>query len=68
VAETRKQVILLTPSQTIQSGCRAQDEKKTLLKVGLFINKQFPEGCNLVERVPKMVAAAARRWIRLLGG
>jgi hypothetical protein len=26
------------------------------MKVGLFINTQFPEGCNLAERVPEMVA------------
>ena len=28
------------------------------MKVGLFINTQFPEGCNLAERVPEMVAQA----------
>ena len=26
------------------------------MKVGLFINTQFPEGFNLAERVPEMVA------------
>jgi hypothetical protein len=26
------------------------------MKVGLFINRQFPEGYNLAERVPEMVA------------
>ena len=26
------------------------------MKVGLFINTQFPEGFNLKERVPEMVA------------
>src|SRR5271170_5126855 len=26
------------------------------MKVGLFINTQFPEGYNLAERVPEMVA------------
>ena len=26
------------------------------MKIGLFINTQFPEGFNLAERVPEMVA------------
>ena len=26
------------------------------MKVGLFINTQFPEGFNLTERIPEMVA------------
>jgi hypothetical protein len=26
------------------------------MKLGLFINTQFPEGSNLAERVPEMVA------------
>ena len=26
------------------------------MKVGLFINTQFPQGFNLVERIPEMVA------------
>ena len=32
------------------------------MKVGLFINTQFPEGFNLAERVPELVAqeSAAR--------
>ena len=30
------------------------------MKVGLFINTQFPEGLNLAERVPEMVATGAR--------
>jgi|GEM_PF-4219045 len=30
------------------------------MKVGLFINTQFPEGFNLGERVPEMVAAGTR--------
>jgi hypothetical protein len=34
----------------------ASERKKTIMKVGLFINTQFPEGFNLAERVPEMVA------------
>jgi Luciferase-like monooxygenase len=30
------------------------------MKVGLFVNTQFPEGFNLVERIPEMVAQIAR--------
>jgi alkanesulfonate monooxygenase SsuD/methylene tetrahydromethanopterin reductase-like flavin-dependent oxidoreductase (luciferase family) len=30
--------------------------KRFVMKVGLFINTQFPEGFNLAERVPEMVA------------
>jgi hypothetical protein len=26
------------------------------MKVGLFINTQFPEGFNLAERIPEMIA------------
>lgn len=26
------------------------------MRVGLFINTQFPEGVNLAERIPEMVA------------
>ncbi len=28
------------------------------MKVGLFVNTQFPEGFDLAERVPEMVAGA----------
>jgi hypothetical protein len=31
-------------------------EEETITKVGLFINTQFPEGFNLAERVPELVA------------
>jgi len=31
------------------------------MKVGLFINTQFPEGFNLAERVPEMVAQVRAR-------
>ena len=34
------------------------------MKVGLFINTQFPEGFNLAERVPEMVRRCARRVTR----
>jgi len=38
------------------------------MKVGLFINTQFPEGFNLGERVPEMVAAGTRgKWRRIRG-
>jgi hypothetical protein len=33
-----------------------EQEEKPIMKVGLFINTQFPEGFNLTERVPEMVA------------
>ena len=26
------------------------------MKVGLFVNTQFPEGFNLTERIPEMIA------------
>ena len=34
----------------------AQAEEKPVMKLGLFINTQFPEGFNLAECVPEMVA------------
>jgi hypothetical protein len=37
-------------------GWAPQAEEKPVMKVGLFINTQFPEGSNLAERVPEMVA------------
>jgi hypothetical protein len=37
-------------------SCALQAEGKPVMKVGLFINTQFPEGFNLAERVPEMIA------------
>src|SRR3989442_7006202 len=36
--------------------CGRHSKEKPVMKFGLFINTQFPEGCNLAERVPEMVA------------
>ena len=33
-------------------------EGRPTMKVGLFINTQFPEGFNVAERVPEMVELA----------
>jgi len=54
-----------TPCQTafhpvqalgIKSKLREEAEEKPIMKVGLFINTQFPEGFNLAQRIPEMVA------------
>ena len=45
------------------------------MKVGLFINMQFPEGFNLADRIPEMVAQVrsardsgfAALWSRITG-
>src|ERR1700733_15020745 len=37
-------------------GCAQRAEGKPVMKVGLFINTQFPEGFNVAECIPEMVA------------
>jgi hypothetical protein len=37
-------------------SCAWQTEEKPVMKVGLFINTQFPEGFSLARCVPEMVA------------
>ena len=57
-----------TASSTVpQSGraypgasCVPQAEEKPVMKLGLFINTQFPEGFNLAERVPGNGRTSAR--------
>jgi hypothetical protein len=51
--------VLRSPSRRCPTLFR-QTEEKTVMKVGLFINTQFPEGFNLAERVP--ITAAAPSW------
>jgi hypothetical protein len=48
-------VLLQILTWCVRNYLRAADRGKTM-KVGLFINTQFPEGFNLAERIPEMVA------------
>jgi hypothetical protein len=40
----------------VLEGNRVDVEEKPVMKVGLFINTQFPEGFNLARCVPEMDA------------
>src|SRR5437764_6186049 len=42
--------------QILPASMATSSKEERLMKVGLFVNTQFPEGYNLAERVPEMIA------------
>src|SRR6059058_5121895 len=40
----------------LPASMTSSSKEERLMKVGLFVNTQFPEGFNVIERVPEMIA------------
>src|SRR5207248_9766681 len=40
----------------LPASMTSSSKEERLMKVGLFVNTQFPEGFNVIERIPEMIA------------